>query len=75
MATRQVNGAAIKAIREAMGISQRSLAARACISASQLSNVETGANGMSPQAIGNIAGILGVSLDAITYPVPDSVPA
>jgi len=71
MATRRVNGAAIRAIREALGLSQRELAARAGVRNTQISNVEAGVNGMSPAVARRVADELGVPLAAITNPVPE----
>ena len=71
--TRRVNGAALRAIREALGIRQDALAHRVGVSKSQLSKVESGANGASPEVVRKLAGELGVSIDAITHPV--AVPA
>ena len=67
---RRANGEAIRAIREAMGIRQDALAARAGITKSQMSKVEHGANGASFEVLARIAAELSVSFDAITVPVP-----
>ena len=67
--TRRVNGAALRAIREALGIRQDSLAARVGISKSALSKIEHGVHGTRPHIIRSLAGELGVSVDAITSPV------
>jgi transcriptional regulator with XRE-family HTH domain len=72
--TRRVNGAALKAIREALGIRQNALAYRVGISKFQLSKIEHGVNGASPEVTRRLADELGVSLDAITHPV-QPVPA
>lgn len=71
--TRRVNGAALRAIREAMGIRQDALAHRVGVSKSQLSKIEHGASGASPQTMRRLADELGVTIDAITHPV--AVPA
>jgi transcriptional regulator with XRE-family HTH domain len=72
--TRRANGDAIRAIREALGIRQDALAARVGITKSQLSKVEHGANGASPEVMRKVADELGVTLDAVTYPVAEPVP-
>lgn len=69
---RRANGAAIASLREALGISQRSLAARIGIRPSALCHIELGDNGASPETVKRIATELGVPLAAITYPVPET---
>ena len=69
---RKANGAAIASLREAFGISQRSLAARIGIRPSALCKIELSANGASPATIRRIAEELGVPVDAITYPVQEA---
>ncbi len=67
---RQANGTAIRALREAEGMSQTDLARRVGITASQLSKVERGANGMSPPVLRRVATVLGCDPAAIeTEPV------
>jgi len=73
--TRRANGEAIRAIREALGIRQDAMAARVGITKSQLSKVEHGANGASPEVMRKLADELSVTLDAITYPAPAAVTA
>lgn len=68
---RKVNGAAVKALRSALGISQRSLAARAGIDASSLSGAEIGKHGLSPTVVRRIADALGCPVDAITSVEPE----
>jgi transcriptional regulator with XRE-family HTH domain len=72
---RKTNGATIRVVRQALGISLTSLAARAQVSKGYLSDVETGAYQPSSEVIQRLATELGVPLDAITYPVPEEVPA
>lgn len=72
---RKTNGATIRVVREAYGITLTSLAARAQLSKGYLSDVETGACQPSPGVIQRLATELGVPVDAITYPVPEEVPA
>lgn len=73
MTTRAINGATVKQLREALGITQRDLAARCEITQGALSNIERGVHGTTPQLNRRLADQLGVPLDAITYPV--TVPA
>jgi transcriptional regulator with XRE-family HTH domain len=75
MTTRAVNGATVKVIREALGISQRDLAARCDISQGALSNIERGIHGTSPETNRKIADSMGVPLESITYPVAEPVAA
>ena len=73
---REANGAAIRAIREALGMSQAFLAARANTAAGHLSCVERGLHHASPQLIRRIATELGVPVAAISsvVPEPEDVP-
>jgi transcriptional regulator with XRE-family HTH domain len=68
---RKTNGATIRVLREALGISQASLAARAGLSKSYLCEVELGTYQPTIARTQRIAGALGVTLDAITYPVEE----
>lgn len=68
---RKTNGATIRVVREALGISLTSLAARAQVSKGYLSDVETGTCQPSAGVVQRLAAELGVPLDAITYPVPE----
>lgn len=70
MRKRIVHGAAIRAIREAVGVSVSALAPRCDVSQGYLSRVELGDKQPSPQVLRNIADQLGVSLDAISYVLP-----
>ncbi|MDB4873506.1 MAG: hypothetical protein JWL97_4510 [Gemmatimonadales bacterium] len=74
MASRITHGAALKAIRKALGIRQDALAEQASISASYLSRIENGieAPELNPTTH-RLANGLGVPIDAITYPVADQV--
>lgn len=69
MTTRALNGATVKQIREALGISQRELASRCGITQGALSNIELGKSGTTPQTNRRLADEMGVPLDSITYPV------
>lgn len=70
---RQVNGAAIRAIREPLGILQGELAERAGISPSHMNKIENGVESPRIETAARIAKALGVSLDAIA-PVIEPVP-
>lgn len=72
---RRTNGAAIRAIREALGIPQQDLGARAGISRSHMNKIEQGAEQPGPETARRLADELGVTLDAITYPAPEPVSA
>lgn len=72
---RKTNGATIRVVREALGITQASLAARAQVSKSYLCEIELGAQQPNMDKVQRIADELGVPLDAITYPVPETIPA
>lgn len=69
MATRNVNGASVKAIREALGHRGGEFATKCSISHAYLSNVEAGRKQPSVAVMRTIAEKLGVPLAAITYPV------
>lgn len=64
----RVNGSAVRVIREAFGIRQTDLAARAEISKSTLSHVEKGARQVSPMTLRKLAVGLGIPSEAISYP-------
>ncbi len=72
---RKTNGATIRVLREALGIKQNDLAARAGIKPGSLSEIETGKVQPRIETARRIADELGVALDSITYPVPDAVSA
>jgi transcriptional regulator with XRE-family HTH domain len=72
MATRATNGEAIRAMRKILGIRQDALAARAGIGAPWLSKIENGTAQPELETAKSIANGLGVKLEAITYPVPDT---
>ena len=69
MATRNVNGPSVKAIREALGHRGGEFATKCSISHAYLSNVEAGRKQPSAAVAKRIADQLGVPLAAITYPV------
>jgi transcriptional regulator with XRE-family HTH domain len=71
MTTRAINGAAVKVIREALGITQHDLAARSQIAQGTLSNLERGIHQASPQVARKLADSMGVPLESITYPLAE----
>lgn len=64
-----MNGAAVRAFRKAIGIKQVDLALRANVTSGTLSRIESGSRQPSPPVTRKLADGLGVSLEAITYPV------
>lgn len=66
---RRANGAAIREFRVAIGIKQVDLALRANVTGATLSRIESGSRQPSPAVTRKLASGLGVSLEAITYPV------
>lgn len=72
MTTRRANGAAIRALREALGIRHGDLAAAANISAGYLTHIEKNARNPGVDVIRAIATRLGVPMDAISYVAADS---
>ena len=71
MAERRTNGAAIRALREALGIKHGVFAVECLISPGYLTNIEKGARQPAPDVARRISERLGVPLDAITYPVSE----
>ena len=71
---RKANGAAIKALREALGISQETLAGRVGVSRVAISLVESG-GGMRLENLRRLAIGLGVPMDAVStgQPEPEEV--
>lgn len=74
MANRDINGATVKALREALGIPQGVLARDTEISQGYLSNIEAGRKQPDAAVTRRIATRLGVVVDAITCPVHDRQP-
>jgi transcriptional regulator with XRE-family HTH domain len=68
---RKANGATISAIRKALGIQQVALAGRVGITKPYMSQIESGSRQPAPDVLRRIADELGVTLDAISYPVPE----
>jgi len=69
MTSRKINGATVRALREALGIKHGDFALRCGFTPSFLSHVEAGAKQPSAAVARKIADELGVPLDAVTYPV------
>ena len=69
MQTRRLNGATVRALREALGIRHGELAARVEIDRGFLTKLEQGARQPSPAVLRRIAIGLGVSIETISYPV------
>lgn len=67
--SRNVNGAAVRAIREAHGHGASKFATAASMASPSLCNVEAGRRQPSEAATVRIATTLGVEVDAITYPI------
>lgn len=72
---RTINPAALREIRELVGINHRELASRCGIAKGTVSNIELGKHGVTPELTRKLATALGCSVDAITSPVPGKVPA
>lgn len=70
MASRQVNGVAIRELRKALGISLTELATAVGVDKSAMSRIETGSSQTRPDTVRKIAVRLGVPLDAISHTVP-----
>lgn len=71
---RKTNGAAVKGLREALGIRQGIFARDVGVSAGYLSNIEAGRKQPDAAVTKRMADRLGVTVDAITYPVPEGAP-
>lgn len=63
---RRVNGAALRAIREALGVTRRDLAGQVGRSVSWLAHVEAGDYQTSPECLALAARALGVPVTAIS---------
>lgn len=72
VATRRTNGATVRALRDALGIRHADFARDTVVSTGYLSNIEAGRRQPDPAVVRRMADRLGVTVDAITYPVPDS---
>lgn len=71
MSKRRSNGPAIRAIREAVGVPGSIFATRCLISHAYLNNIERERKYPPTPVLQRIAGELGVSLDAISYVLPE----
>lgn len=71
MATRQILGPAVRAIREARDMRHGVLAQRANISRGYLTLIEQGSRRPTPEVISRLASALGVQPDAISYFAPE----
>lgn len=69
MSKRQINGSAVRAMRELLGVKHGTFAIDCDITPGYLSNIEAGRKQASPAVQRAIADRLGVPLDAITYTV------
>ena len=69
MTTRKAHGPAIKAIREALGVTQDNLAISCDVTPGYMSNVEAGKKQPSEALITAICLRLGIKKDAVTYAV------
>jgi transcriptional regulator with XRE-family HTH domain len=69
MTTRRLNGASVRAIREALGLRHGEFARRCDIDPGYLTKLEVGSRQPSPAVLKRIALGLGVSIEAISYPV------
>ena len=68
---RVINPAALRELRLAIGIGQRELGRRAGLHPGSITNIEAGKHAVTPETQRILADTLGVSLDAITIPVPE----
>jgi len=69
MSKRQINGTAVRAMRELLGVKHGVFAIDCDISPGYLTNIEAGRKQPAPSVQRAIADRLGVPLDAITYVV------
>lgn len=75
--SRHLNGIAVRELRLALGIKHGHFARDVRVSTGYLSNIEAGRKQPAPDVVRRIADRLGVSVDAITYPLaqPEQVSA
>lgn len=69
MQTRRLNGASVRAIREALGVRHGEFARRCDIDPGYLTKLEVGSRQPSVTVLRRIAMGLGVSIEAVSYPV------
>ena len=72
---RAINPAALRDMRRLVGISQQELGRRAGLHPNSVSNIEGGKHPVTPETQRALANALGVTLDAITIPVPEPIQA
>jgi len=70
---RVINPAALRDMRQLVGLSQRELGRRAGLHPNSISNIEAGKHPITPELQRTLADVLGVKLDSITIPVPEPV--
>lgn len=70
MSKRVAHGLAIRAIREATGVSISAFAPRVGVTQGYMSNVELGHKQPTVEFMARVAAALGVPLDAVSYVVP-----
>lgn len=75
MQTRRLNGATVTALREALGIRKGEFANRCDIDPGYLTKLENGSRQPSAAALNRMVLGLGVSIEAISYPVTIQVAA
>ncbi|RLP68392.1 XRE family transcriptional regulator [Mycetocola reblochoni] len=68
MTTRRLNGATVRALREALGLRSRDLSERAGIDPGYLTKLENGSRQPSALILRKLAIGLGVSIEVISYP-------
>lgn len=71
MSQRIAHGAAIRAIREATGVSISAFAPRCDLTQGYMSHIELGTKTPTVTVMVRIAQQLGVPLDAVSYVIPD----
>lgn len=71
MSKRHAHGPAIRAIREATGVSISAFAPRVDCTQGYMSNVELGHKQPTVEFLSRVARQLGVPLDAVSYVIPD----
>lgn len=69
MQTRRLNGTALRTIRELSGLRHGQLAKRAEVDPGYLTKLENGSRQPSPSVLRRLADALGVSFEAISFPV------
>ena len=72
---RVINPAALKAMRQLVGLSQSELSRRAGLHRGTVNSIEAGRYPVTPATQRKLADVLGVKLDAITIPVIEPEPA